>query len=72
MDAGGRAMHGAIAERGIRIKLSIPYSLNLFKNKRNDEEENYLTPLTQPPTPNPLPAWGEGLRTKSYILNYAV
>jgi len=37
--------------RGIKIRLSIPYSLffislYLFKKKRKFEEENYLTALT--------------------------
>jgi len=45
--------------RGIRIRFSITYSLISLKNKRNFEEENYLTP----PHPNPLPA--RGLREKA-------
>jgi len=34
--------------RGIKIRLSIPYSLYLFKKKIKFEEENYLTPLAPP------------------------
>jgi len=33
--------------RGIKIQFSIPYSF-IFKRKEKIEEENYLTPLTQP------------------------
>jgi len=43
--------------RGIKMQLSLPYSF-IFKRKEKSEEENCLTPLTQP-----SPRLGRGLKS---------